>query len=120
MKLSRISGIVGGALSLVYTVPAIMGAIGISAGFSVSESLIPELLSITPAAAIFLLPAVVLLTRREFSPMLEKASLAYPIVLGLSMFHLSRATDPLEAGLPIVLLALPFCILFSIIFFFKK
>ena len=116
MKLAKISGLTGAALSLCLLVPSVFHAFRISKGFSFFDSLFPELVGISIDLIIFIIPAAVLLFRSAFSPVLEKASAIYPIVIALTVLNVYLADDPLAAGLPIVVLTVPFCVIFSLIY----
>jgi hypothetical protein len=116
MKLAKISGLTGAALSLCLLVPSVFHAFRISKGFSFFDSLFPELVGIFIDLIIFIMPAAVLLFRSAFSPVFEKAYAIYPIVIALTVLNVYLADDPLAAGLPIVLLTAPFCVIFSLIY----
>ncbi|MDO7663476.1 MAG: hypothetical protein MUQ36_07680, partial [Planktomarina temperata] len=88
----------------------------ISKGFAFFDSLFPELVGSFNTSIIFFMPAAVLLFRSAFSPVLEKASTVYPIVMAPTVLNVFLADDPLAAGLPAVLLTMTFCIIFSIIY----
>ena len=108
MKLAKISGLTGAAFSLCFFVHSVFHSFRISKGFAFFDSLFPELVGIFIDLIIFIMPAAVLLFRSAFSPVFEKASAIYPIVIALTVLNVYLADDPLAAGLPIVLLTAPF------------
>ena len=116
MKLAKISGLTGAAFSLCLFVHSVFHSFRISKGFAFFDSLFPELIGTFNSSIIFFMPAAVLLFRSAFSPVLEKASTVYPIVMAPTVLNVFLADDPLAAGLPAVLLTMPFCIIFSIIY----
>ena len=116
MKLAKISGLTGAALSLCLLVPSVFHSFRISKGFAFFDSLFPGLIGTFNSSIIFFMPAAVLLFRSAFSPVFEKASAIYPIVIALTVLNVYLADDPLAAGLPIVLLTAPFCVIFSLIY----
>jgi hypothetical protein len=83
MKLAKISGLTGAAFSLCFFVHSVFHSFRISKGFAFFDSLFPELVGTFNTSIIFFMPAAVLLFRSAFSPVLEKASTVYPIVMAL-------------------------------------
>jgi hypothetical protein len=120
VKNYKLAGLIGGILALGYFIFNVYQAIAISKGFSFAESLLPELVIAIIVGSIFIAPAIVLLTKQNLRKNILWIAWLYPIVLGLGMLNVFYANDPLEAGLPIMVVVLPFCIIFSLILLLQK
>ena len=116
MNLTKTSGLTGAAFSLYLFLHSVFHSFRISKGFAFFDSLFPELIGTFNSSIIFFMPAAVLLFRSAFSPVLEKASTVYPIVMALTVLNVYLTDGPLTAGLPVVVLTMPFFIVFSIIY----
>lgn len=79
-----------------------------------------DLLMTLLLAVIFLLPAFALYKRRETGIVLTKIGILYPILVGLGFFNILFSDDPLSAGLPMLLVVAPFCIIYGLVVLFKN
>jgi len=118
MKKSQKAGIVGGILSLSYLAYNVYVVIRISKTFP--ESLFSELVIAITAQIPMLAPAIVLIFCKHFKKNNTWIFWLYPVVLGLGLINLLLSKDPISAGLPMVLLVFPFCIIYAIVLLFLK
>ena len=84
------------------------------------ESLFSELLIAITAQIPMLAPAIVLIFCKHFKKNNTWIFWLYPVVLGLGLINLLLSKDPIFAGLPMVLLVFPFCIIYAIVLLFLK
>lgn len=112
----------GGAfLGAVVALVNFVQAIRISLGESITKVLIPELFSALLVTIIFLFPACVLYIKREtLTPKIWKISVAYPFFVLLGLLNIIFIKVSWLAGLPIMVVVVPFCIIFGLVVLFKK
>jgi len=115
----KIALIAGGVISLILVVFNIYHAFRVSEGFSFTQGLLPELLSVVLVAIVFLLPTFALCKRKELDPVLSKIGVLYPILVGLGFLNILFSDDPLAAGVPMVLVVAPFCIIYGLVVLVK-
>ncbi len=122
MQQNKIAGIFGGLLSLTFLVYGIYHAIRISKGFAFAESLLPELITVISTQIPLIAPAIVLTLNKHLKKYKNWVFWLYPAVIGLGLLNVFLAKDPLAAGLPMIMLVFPFCIIYAIVvlFFNKK
>lgn len=122
MKQNKIAGILGGLLSLSFLVYSIYHAIRISKGFTFTESLLPELITVITTQIPLIAPAIVLIFNKHLKTYKYWVYWLYPVIIGLGLLNVLLAEDPLAAGLPMIVFVFPFCIIYTIVllFFNKK
>lgn len=122
MKNKQIKNIslIGGLLALTYFTFNVITAINISKGFGFAESLLPELLNALIVGVIFILPALILFKIKHFKKHIIYIAWLYPIILLGGIINLLLVDDALAAGLPMLLIVTPFCIIFSLILILQK
>jgi uncharacterized membrane protein len=113
------AGIIGGLLVMAHLVISIYQAFAISKGFSFIEGLLPELKVVVINAGILLAPATVLIFKK-FKKESHWLIWTYPVIVGLGLLSVYMATDALAAGLPMIIIVFPFCIIFAIVTLIKK
>ena len=76
---------------------------------------LPELNIMTIQAAILLLPAVAMYFKKPSGKSVAYTSILYPILLFLGFFNILTSDDALAAGLPMIMIVFPYCIIYGII-----
>ncbi len=120
MTQQKKAGLVGGMIALAYFIFNIYHAIQISQGFSFKESLLHEILTAIVVLLLLLGPAVALTLNKQFKKEHSWIAWLYPAVLALGLLNVILSKDALAAGLPMVLLVIPFCIVCTLVLAFKK
>ncbi|QTD38638.1 hypothetical protein JL193_05010 [Polaribacter batillariae] len=117
MKQHKKAALVGLIFVLIYFCYDIYHIIRISKGFSFEESLLPELVILFINQLLLIAPAVVLFIIKSFKKKYIFAVWLYPIILALGFINILVSNDPLAAGLPMVFLVFPACIILAILYF---
>ncbi len=69
---------------------------------------------------ILLLPAFALYSKKNTGIILSKIGILYPILVAGGFINILRSEDALAAGMPMVLLVMPFCIVYGLVVLVKK
>lgn len=120
MTQQKKAGLLGGMIALGYFGFQIYRAIQISQGFSFTESLLPEILTAFGVLLLLLGPAIALTLNKQFKKEHSWIAWLYPAVLAFGLLNVVLSNDALAAGLPVVFLVIPFCVLLTLILAFKK
>lgn len=118
--LQKWSMIIGWAIAVLFIIFQLYTSVKISEGFSFQEGLLPELMVTFKNAVIFLLPAIALYIKKPINKTIQYVSVLYPVLLGLGLANVLISSDPLAAWLPILLIVMPFCVVFSLVVFLRK
>ncbi|QTE21937.1 hypothetical protein [Polaribacter cellanae] len=120
MKAHKKAGLFGAILVLLFFCYDSYHIIRISEGLSFEESLLPELKILFSNTILFIAPAVVLFLIEDFKQKYIFTAWLYPIILGLGLVNVLISNDALAAGLPMVLLVFPACVILAVLYFFLR
>lgn len=120
MKQQKIAGYIGGIMALILFANQIYHAIRISRGFEFTESLLPELSNAIINGLIVISPALVLILSKNVELKIPWIIWSYPIITAFGMLNYFTSSDPLEAGIPMISLVYPFCLLFAIFIYLRN
>ena len=107
----------GGVISVLWIVYSIYHSFKITGELG---SVPFDLLMTFLLALIFLLPVYALGKRKETGIVLTKIGILYPTLVGLGFLNILLSDDPLSAGLPMLFIAAPFCIIYGLAVLRKK
>jgi len=119
MNIQNMSMMVGGGASVVVILFNLFFTFRNMNDAPFAQGLLPDLIGTLVLMAILLLPALALYMRRNLGSLVKKISVLYPMLVIVAFINLLIASDPLVAGLPFVLVVLPFCIIYGIVVLVK-
>ncbi|QNM84480.1 hypothetical protein H9W90_09755 [Polaribacter pectinis] len=120
MKQHKKAGLAGTTLVFIFFISGLYHIIRISKGFSFKESFLPELINLISTQVPLIIPAIVLLLIKDFKQKYIFSVWLYPIILALGLINVFLSNDALAAGLPMIVIVFPACILLAIIYFFLR
>ena len=110
----------GGIVSLVLVIFNLYHAFRASAGVPPMEGLVPELFSAFVVAVIFLLPAFALWSKKNTGRLVTKVGILYPALVLLAFINILMVDEPVAAGLPMLLVAVLFCVVYGLVVLVRK